>query len=232
MSSGRAAPVPKMGSRAKKTHCLALAMATLSLTLLSGAALAHGSGRAGARLRTAVLASGRAGASGISLTLKIIANESETGPMPDVIRINRSSMHYVIDSNGSLSTPLVNGVPFAGCANPTGNPNRLLCLIASINGFNVVTRGGNDTVTATGDVEAPTLLKGGAGLDDLLGGSGSDKLVGGADADKLVGRSGPDALYGGPGPDRLLGGPGKDVLRGGPGRDVLRGGPGRDDPRQ
>ena len=138
----------------------------------------------------------------------------------------------MIDSNGSLPPPLVNGIPFAGCSNPIGNEDRLLCLIAAIRGFEIVTRGGNDTVTATGSVAVPTLMKGGSGLDDLYGGSSSDKLVGGTEADKLVGRGGPDALYGGQGPDRLLGGSGKDVLRGGPGRDVLRGGPGRDDPKQ
>ena len=41
----------------------------------------------------------------------------------------------MIDSNGSLPPPQVNGVPFPECANPIGNPNRLLCLIAVINGF-------------------------------------------------------------------------------------------------
>jgi RTX calcium-binding nonapeptide repeat (4 copies) len=226
-------PGMKMRPQATEKHGLALAIALAALALLSCPAPA-GAGKSGPVLRTRARPAhgGSASASGLSLTLAIRADESNTGPMPNVIRINRSSTRYVIDSNGLLPPPLVNGLPFAGCSNPAGNENRLLCLITAIRGFEIVTRGGNDTVTATKSVAAPTLMKGGSGLDDLYGGSSSDKLVGGTEADKLVGRSGPDALYGGPGPDRLLGGSGKDVLRGGPGRDVLRGGPGRDDPKQ
>jgi hypothetical protein len=217
-------------SRATTKHCLALT--AMVLVLFPAAALA-GDRSADPVLRAGGLTSGGdAAASGISLTLAIRADESYTGPMPNVIRVTRSSSHYVIDSNGSLPPPLVNGIPFVGCSNPIGNENRLLCLIASIRGFEIVTLGGNDTVTATRWVEVPTLMKGGTGLDDLYGGSSSDRLVGGDGRDKLVGRNGPDELYGGAGADKLLGNSGKDVLRGGPGRDVLRGGPGRDDSKQ
>ena len=100
-------------------------------------------------MRTRARPAPSASASGLSLTLAIRVDESNTGPMPNVIRINRSRTHYVIDSNGSLPPPLVNGLPFAGCWNPIGNENRLLCLIAAIRGFEIVPRGGNDTVTAT-----------------------------------------------------------------------------------
>ncbi len=222
-----------MRSRSTKKHrYFAPALAALALALFSGASPAA-AGQPVPVLRDSLLPAGDAAvASRVSLTLAIKADESQTGPTPNEIRITRSSSRYVIDSNGSLPVPLINGIPFAGCSNPLGSTDRLLCGIGAIRGFEIRTRGANDTVTATRWVAVPTLMKGGSGLDDLYGGSASDKLVGGDGADKLVGRAGADALYGGAGPDKLLGNSGKDVLRGGPGRDVLRGGRGRDDPKQ
>ncbi len=217
-----------MRSGPKTKHLLALALAPLALAMIAAVTPAA-AGHARAALGSRILPGSARGA---ALTLAIKADETQTGPTPNEIRIARGPRRYVIDSNGSLPVPQVNGVPVPECVNPTGNPDRLLCLKGAIGGFKVITLGGNDTVTATRSVRVPTLIKGGTGLDDLYGGSSSDKLVGGDGADKLVGRGGSDSLYGGAGPDKLFGGNGRDLLRGGPGRDLLRGGPGRDDPKQ
>ena len=217
-----------MGSRPKTKQLLGLALAPLALAIVVAVPPA-GAAHVRSALRSRVLPGSDRGA---ALTLAIKADETQTGPTPNEIRITRGPSRYVIDSNGSLPVPEVNGVPVPECVNPTGNQDRLLCLTGAISGFKVITLGGNDTVTATRSVMVPTLIKGGTGLDDLYGGSSSDKLVGGDGADKLVGRGGSDSLYGGAGPDKLFGGDGKDLLRGGPGRDLLKGGPGRDDPKQ
>ncbi len=221
-----------MGSRPTTKHLLALALAPLALALLAGVAPANTGHARAALVSRALRSAWGVAASRAALTLAIKADETQTGPTPNEIQITRGPSRYVIDSNGSLPVPEVNGVPVPECVNPIGNEDRLLCLVSAISGFKVITLGGNDTVTTTPAVTVPTMINGGTGLDDLYGGSDSDKLVGGDGADKLVGRAGSDALYGGRGPDKLFGDGGNDVLRGGPGRDVLRGGPGRDDPKQ
>jgi Ca2+-binding RTX toxin-like protein len=221
-----------MGPRPTTKHLLALALAPLALAVVVAGVPPVAAGHARAVLRPRIIGADGAGASRAGLTLAIRADETQTGATPNQIRISRGPSRYVIDSNGSLPVPEVNGIPVPECLNPLGNDDRLLCLGSAISGFKVITLGGNDTVTVTRWVKVPTLINGGNGLDDLYGGSAADKLFGGDGADKLVGRKGADSLYGGRGADKLLGGGGRDLLRGGPGRDVLRGGPGRDDPKQ
>ena len=138
----------------------------------------------------------------------------------------------MIDSNGSLPVPEVNGVPFPECVNPTGNQDRLLCLTGAISGFKVITLGGNDTVTATRSVMVPTLIKGGTGLDDLYGGSSSDKLVGGDEPTSWSGGAAPIRSMEEPGRTSCSAATARTCCAGGPGRDLLQGGPGRDDPKQ
>lgn len=143
------------------------------------------------------------------------------GNGPNEIEIAYDGNRYTIIANGTLA-------PARSCVNPLDNPNELDCPAADLNGFQVTAGGGNDTVTVGKSVPVPTILSGGAGLDDLYGGANTDKLLGGTGDDRLVGRMGPDQMFGGPGNDELIGGSGKDELRGGPGTDTLRGGPDRD----
>ncbi len=147
------------------------------------------------------------------------------GGGPNEITIDYDGTEYTITANGSLTAVRT-------CVNPSGAEDTLVCPSADINGFQVNSGGGNDTVTVGKSVTVPTILNGGPGLDDLIGGAGTNRINGGTGDDRLVGRMGPDQLYGGPGDDTLVGGAGKDVLRGGPGADVLRGGPGRDSEQQ
>jgi len=145
---------------------------------------------------------------------------------PNEIQIAYDGSRYVITSNGMLSPDKTT------CMNPVGNPNELDCPAADMSGFQVIGGGGNDTVTLGKSVPVPTILSGGAGLDDLIGGANTDKLLGGTGEDRLIGRAGPDQIFGGPDRDELIGGAGKDELRGGPGTDILHGGPDRDIEKQ
>lgn len=107
------------------------------------------------------------------------------------------------------------------CANPEGEPNRLVCAAPLIASFEVNSGSGDDAVVIAQSVLISVTLRGGAGDDLLVGGSGSDKLLGGPGDDRLIGRGGEDWLYGGAGEDRLLGGRGTDTCIGGPGRDSV-----------
>jgi Ca2+-binding RTX toxin-like protein len=127
---------------------------------------------------------------------------------------------YTIDSIHVLA------VGGSVCANPEGNPNKLICEAAAISGFEVNAGGGDDSVIVGRDVPVPVTLRGGPGGDKLLGGARSDKLVGGPGDDLLIGRGGNDWIFGGPGEDRLIGCGGDDELRGGEGKDVLISGSG------
>jgi Ca2+-binding RTX toxin-like protein len=150
------------------------------------------------------------------------------GAEPNVIHIwlSDDGRDYVIDSIVPLE------VGGSVCANPEGNPNKLICQAPLISGFEVNADGGDDKIAVAKNVSIPVTMRGGGGKDFLIGGAGADKLIGGDGRDRLIGRGSADVLYGGDGGDVLLGGPGNDVLRGGAGRDVLRGGAGRDDIRQ
>ncbi len=158
----------------------------------------------------------RPGASDSAYTLAL-----NGGRGPNVIRIDYVGSQFRIRANGTLA-------PARTCVNPPDNPTELDCPAADINGFQVMARGGNDTIRVGRSVRVPTILNGGPGLDDLVGGATTDRIFGGTGDDRLIGRRGPDQLLGGPGNDTLLGGAGKDVLRGGPGLDILWGGPQRD----
>jgi Ca2+-binding RTX toxin-like protein len=85
--------------------------------------------------------------------------------------------------------------------------------------------GGDDTLTATGDLAAITslVLDGGSGADVLLGGNGADVLSGGDGADVLDGNQGADTLNGGADADLLAWDPGdgSDIVDGGSGSDAF-----------
>ncbi len=94
-----------------------------------------------------------------------------------------------------------------------------------VNFENIITGGGNETVTGTaGD----NVIKTGAGNDYLYGLDGNDTLYGEAGDDYLDGGNGDDKLYGGAGDDLLYGGNGDDYLDGGAGNDTLYGEAGKD----
>jgi Ca2+-binding RTX toxin-like protein len=141
----------------------------------------------------------------------LIAGGSEANKIR--ISLAQDGRTYAIDSLVPLE---VGGTV---CANPEGEPNRLVCAAPLVASFEVNSGSGDDALVIARNVSIPVTLRGGAGNDVLVGGSGNDKLLGGPGDDQLVGRGGEDWLYGGPGDDRLIGGPGADTCIGGPGKD-------------
>ncbi len=85
--------------------------------------------------------------------------------------------------------------------------------------------GGNDSITATGNLAAliAVTIDGGAGNDTLSGSNGLDVLFGGADNDLVVGRQGNDTIFLGDGDDVAQWFPGdaSDIVEGGAGTDTL-----------
>ena len=85
--------------------------------------------------------------------------------------------------------------------------------------------GGNDTISATGNLAALTgiTIDGGAGDDIILGSNGADTLLGGADRDFIDGQQGNDTAFLGAGDDVFQWDPGdgNDTVEGGAGFDVL-----------
>jgi hypothetical protein len=92
----------------------------------------------------------------------------------------------------------------------------------------------------------PSVVRAGAGDDDVSGGFARDVLAGGSGDDEVIAGTGQDRLFGGDGNDRFIvsnrfnppvgapgetfhGGSGNDLIRGGDGADVLLGGAGNDD---
>lgn len=88
-----------------------------------------------------------------------------------------------------------------------------------VNFENVLTAGGNDTLTGT---LGANRMNAGTGNDQILGLGGNDTLEGAAGNDVLWGGLGNDLLQGGLGNDTLNGGGGADVLNGAAGADVFR----------
>jgi PKD repeat protein len=74
---------------------------------------------------------------------------------------------------------------------------------------------GNDMGVMAGNVEVPSVLRGGSGSDHLVAGRGDDVVLGGDGDDVLAGGGGGDLLVGGLGRDLVVGGWGDDVLIGG-----------------
>ena len=83
---------------------------------------------------------------------------------------------------------------------------------------NVITGGGNDSVTGTGGAN---LISTQGGNDTIIGGAGNDTLDGGDGADRLSGDDGDDSLVGGAGNDTIFFGTGNDTAIGGDGDDVF-----------
>lgn len=87
-----------------------------------------------------------------------------------------------------------------------------------VEGYVVLTNGGNDTVTGSAYSDSIFLgegddsVDGGAGDDRLYGGPGSDLIVAGAGDDDLYGNAGNDSLDPGSGSNRVDGGTGLDTL--------------------
>lgn len=86
----------------------------------------------------------------------------------------------------------------------------------------------NPAVRVLTGTDAPDLLEGASGNDELSGRGGDDLLVGDAGNDDLYGEGGNDSLSGGTGSDSLNGADGDDLLDGGTGADAMGGGPGND----
>ena len=85
--------------------------------------------------------------------------------------------------------------------------------------------GGNDNISATGNLAALTRLTidGGAGDDRILGGNGADVLLGGEGNDFIDGQQGADVAFLGAGDDVFQWDPGdgSDVVEGQAGRDTM-----------
>jgi Ca2+-binding RTX toxin-like protein len=91
--------------------------------------------------------------------------------------------------------------------------------------FTVLGAGGDDTISAAGDLGTGSPWPAAITLD---GGAGNDTVTGGAGPDTLIGGDGNDTLNGGPGDETIGGGAGNDTLSGGAGNDTISGGDGDD----
>ncbi len=98
-------------------------------------------------------------------------------------------------------------------------------LDASVESIVMLGLAGDDTITATGNLAALTVLTmdGGDGNDTVLGGNGADLLLGGRGADHVDGNQGADRALLGNDPDTFQWDPGdgSDVVDGGTGADTL-----------
>jgi Ca2+-binding RTX toxin-like protein len=100
---------------------------------------------------------------------------------------------------------------------------------ASISGFNdahLTSSARNGVRFDARGFRGNTVMKSGAGDDQLFGATGRNFLSGSGGADRIVGNDFWDQLFGSDGPDVLLGGGSDDRIDGGRGQDRCRGGPG------
>ena len=88
---------------------------------------------------------------------------------------------------------------------------------------------GDDTITASENVNVPLYILGGRGSDTITGGSGDNYIRGGKGNDTISVRGGgKNELFGDEGHDKITGGSGRDYIDGGQGSDTLEGGAGND----
>jgi Ca2+-binding RTX toxin-like protein len=87
---------------------------------------------------------------------------------------------------------------------------------------------GNHTLSHGDFADTFTVIRGGAGADNILGEASGDTIYGMAGNDVIDGQGGNDSLLGGADDDRLEGGLGNDTLAGDVGADSLSGGAGSD----
>jgi Ca2+-binding RTX toxin-like protein len=92
--------------------------------------------------------------------------------------------------------------------------------------LNLAMTGGDDTVSAVGNLAAITAItvEGAAGDDTITGSNGADALLGGPGTDFIDGNQGNDTAFGGTGPDTFQWDPGdgSDILEGRKNFDTLR----------
>ena len=86
--------------------------------------------------------------------------------------------------------------------------------LSSVHEIHIWGRAGNDKINIL-SLDAPTLLHGGVGNDELYGGAGSSVIFGDAGNDLIVGGLANNLLVGGGGSDTLIDALGDDVLVGG-----------------
>lgn len=91
-----------------------------------------------------------------------------------------------------------------------------------------IVRHGNDAPNVLAGTAGDDQLHGHGGNDLLWGRAGGDRLYGDGGHDRVYGQDGHDKLYGGSGHDRIFGGTGNDWIDGGTGIDQLTGGTGAD----
>jgi Ca2+-binding RTX toxin-like protein len=142
---------------------------------------------------------------------------------------------YAGNGNYNLQTGVAS---FGSIYNPP-DTNQLSIVILPpdekmLNFENILTGGGNDTVTGSTvanyirTAAGNDVIRAGAGEDMIDGGLGNDLLYGDDGNDRLEGQEGDDSLYGGLGSDQLNGGAGNNVLFGGDGSDAIYGSTGKD----
>ncbi len=139
----------------------------------------------------------------------------EGGEGTDTAEVNggNGAEQFTITTNGArVRFDRVNPAPFSIDIGTTEN----LVLHAG---------GGDDTVTATGNLAAliKLTLDGGAGNDTILGGNGNDQLIGGDGNDFIDGNQGADTALMGAGDDTFQWDPGdgSDIVEGGDGTDTM-----------
>jgi PKD repeat protein len=86
---------------------------------------------------------------------------------------------------------------------------------ADVQSVEMILGAGNDIGVMAGNVDVPSVLRGGSGSDHLVAGTGDDIVLGGEGDDLLASGGGEDLLVGGLGQDLIVGGWGDDLMIGG-----------------
>ncbi|WP_352152395.1 MULTISPECIES: M91 family zinc metallopeptidase [unclassified Pseudomonas] len=141
--------------------------------------------------------------------LKSVSLIIDTGNKADTLYVGKGP-------DGHLNLQ-INGKAYAfDSIDPQGQPINL----------QINTRGGNDRVTISPDVNNPATIDGGDGDDTLTAGGGKTRLLGGAGNDTLRLGSNTGYAEGNDGDDTLIGGSGNAVMYGNNGNDQLYAGAG------
>ena len=112
-----------------------------------------------------------------------------------------------------------------GCAWTVLDPAPFALDIGTTENLVIKANGGNDRISATGNLAAliKITIDGGAGNDTILGGNGADVLLGGDGNDFIDGQQGNDTAFLGAGDDTFQWDPGdgSDIVEGQAGTDTM-----------
>jgi Ca2+-binding RTX toxin-like protein len=154
-----------------------------------------------------------AGASTLEKSGTTITYTAALGEVNDLAVEDDGSGNFVFDEGGtvSISTTTCTGGAMASAECGGVNVNRVVINL----------RDEDDDLEGDFDIEAPMVVDGGTGVDDIEGSGGPDDMDGGADGDFVDGVAGNDVVRGGDGSDVVRGNTGDDEEHGEGGDDLF-----------